>query len=680
MLPGLGQLSRLDRHQSTRLAWGLWFLLIVIYALAFLMAFAARDVVTSESIRQAIQAALVGGIPYPTVGALLIARQPGNAVGWVLWAVGIILAQNAITEYLADVVRLSHPGLSAGLKGANEATWSAAVVLVVTLVPLLFPTGRVLSARWRWVGWMTAAGLALFYIPLTIGGWRQGDRIVRGDDFAHSVPIAVVLIAGLALLVISAIASIASVFVRMQRAEGVERDQMRWVAFGMLLLFLVIVIVQLIPLDSTAFSIGSLVLPISMGVAIVRHRLFNLDLVISRTLLWLSLSAAVFGLYIAIVALLNLFLHDVGQVVPSLVASGLVVVGFQPIRARAQQLVNRFVFGDRDDPYAVVARLGRRLEASVSPGAILPLIVETVAQALKLPYAALAIRAGDGFALAAVHGAPIAPGTTVTLPLTYNAEEVGQLILAPRTPGEPFSAADRRLLSDLARQIGVAAYAVQLTSDLQRSREQIVTAREEERRRVRNDLHDGLGPVLSGLKLRAETARNLVHDSPEVDSLLADIANSTETAVADVRRLVHALRPPTLDDLGLVPALGELATQSRLAVELEVPPTLPPLPAAVEVAVFRIAQEALANVARHARAQRCWIRLRTDGNDFVVEIVDDGIGVPDHPVAGVGLRSMRERAAELGGTTSVRSPHGGGTCVGARIPYVRSDDADIAKD
>jgi signal transduction histidine kinase len=282
------------------------------------------------------------------------------------------------------------------------------------------------------------------------------------------------------------------------------------------------------------------------------------------------------------------------------------------------------------------------------------------------------LRDGDRYSIAATYGA-IEPGeATLTLPLISSSEHVGELILAPRTPNDQFGPADLRLLEDLARQIGVAAHAAQLTTDLQRSREQLVIAREEERRRIRNDLHDGLGPVLSGLKLRAETARNLVGDNPPVDALLADIAERTETAVTDIRRLVYSLRPPALDDLGLSAALEELGYQADVPVNLTLPNPMPPLSAAVEVAVYRITQEALTNIARHSGAHSALVTLRTGASTLSLSISDDGAGLPADIHGGVGLRSMRERVSELGGAIAVDSATDLGTTIRVELPLVQT--------
>jgi len=261
----------------------------------------------------------------------------------------------------------------------------------------------------------------------------------------------------------------------------------------------------------------------------------------------------------------------------------------------------------------------------------------------------------------------------------------------PRGPSEGLTPADRRLLQDLARQVGVAVHAVRLTADLQhltrdlqRSREQLVSAREEERRRLRRDLHDGLGPRLAGLTLKLETARNRLAHDPLAETLLSDLIVHTQEAVADIRHLVYALRPPALDELGLIPALQEQALlysnqgQHEIHICLESPESLPPLPAAVEVAIFRITQEALTNIVRHSQASRCTVRLALCEQEHLLEleIEDNGRGLAPERSAGVGLASMRERAEELGGTCEVKQAPTGGTCVHVRLPLLPPQPSD----
>ena len=425
-------------------------------------------------------------------------------------------------------------------------------------------------------------------------------------------------------------------------------------------------------LEISAFYTGLLLLPLAIGVAVRRHRLWDIDLVINRALVYAALTAIVAGLYALLVGGAGLLLRTDDDLLVPLVATGLVAVMFQPLRARLQRGVNRLLYGERDDPYAVLARLGQRLETTLAPEAVLPAVARTVTEAFRAPWAAIALRDGDEDTLIAMAG--MAPGGlpagTLRLPLVYGGEPVGALLVAPRGPGETFSAGDRRLLDDLARQASVAA-------------------REEERRRLRRDLHDGLGPQLGSQALTIDAARALMARDPAgADALLRDLKAQTQAAVADIRRLVYDLRPPTLDELGLVPALREAAARLArvgLAIAVDAPEPLPPLPAAVEVAAYRIAQEALTNVVRHAEARACAVRLalgpaapvpvgeppRAGGRAaaLVVEIADDGRGLPAGRRAGVGLTSMRERAEELGGAWSIEPRPGGGTVVRARLPF-----------
>jgi signal transduction histidine kinase len=361
---------------------------------------------------------------------------------------------------------------------------------------------------------------------------------------------------------------------------------------------------------------------------------------------------------------------------------------FQPLRERLQRGVNRLIYGERDDPYRVLSRLGSRLESTLAPDAVLPAVARTVKEALKLPYAEIQLKREEGFETAAAAGDPVYDA--LRLPLVYGGETVGRLVLGPRAGEEEFSDTERRLLEDLAHQIGASAHAalmtdeaLRLSADLQHSRERLVEAREEERRRLRRDLHDGLGPQLSSQALTVDAVRKLMRRDPDAaEELLLDLKADAQAAVTDIRRLVYGLRPPALDDLGLLGALRESAAQysaKGLSVSVEAPEELSPLSAAVEVAAYRIAQEALTNVASHAGASTCTVSLAIEETSVLcLEVCDDGRGIPnlqeDSSVrAGVGLTSMRERASELGGSLLVESLPEGGTRVGARLPLPKEE-------
>jgi signal transduction histidine kinase len=482
---------------------------------------------------------------------------------------------------------------------------------------------------------------------------------------------------------------------RYRKVSSIEqRQQTRWVVLGLTGAALVEMVNRLLPLlfpslapqgelsafiGGTLSAFGFLLIPLTIGFAILRYQLWDIDIIIKRAVVYGILTACVVGIYVLVVGYLGALFHTGSNLVISLLATGLVAVLFQPLRELLQRAVNRMLYGPRDEPYLVISRLGQRLEATLAPDAVLSIIVETVAQALKLPYAAITLKQDEEFAIAASYfaktGGASARDSLLHLPLLYQSEQVGELLLAARARGESFTPADRRLLDDLARQVGVAAHAVRLTADLQQSRERLVTAREEERRRLRRDLHDGLGPALASITLKLDAARNLLARDPSAaDTLLVDLKKQTQGAVADIRRLAYELRPPSLDELGLIQALREQAEQylhDGLRITIDAPEQLPPLPAAVEVATYRIVQEAMTNVVRHAQAHTCTIRFALD-HDLDVEICDDGQGIPLGQRAGVGLTSIRERAAELGGMCEIEAMPSGGTCLHVRLPLPKA--------
>jgi signal transduction histidine kinase len=508
----------------------------------------------------------------------------------------------------------------------------------------------------------------------------------------------------IALGFVSVISTAIGAFTNYGATRGSSRRRVRLVAHtalvcgGFILVAgpLSIVVLGYPLLDRNLLTLFVLPVPLAFAFAILRHHLFDIDIIVNRTLVYGALTAIVVGVYVLVVGALSLLLEAQGNLLIALLATGLVAVLFQPLRERLQRGINRLMYGERDDPYRVLSRLGQRLEATLAPDTVLPTIVETIKEALKLPYVAIALKQGDELVIRARSGnietrrpgdkendeprtsVSLSPDLLVSLPLAYQGEQVGELRLAPRSGEEIFSASDRRLFADLVRQAGIAVHAVrlhtqtlQLAADLQRSREQLVSAREEERRRIRRDLHDGLGPALAGFTLQIDAAREeLVDDSAGADARLVDLKTDIQAAIADIRRLVYDLRPPALDELGL---LGALRTQvahysgPTLQVTLDAPDDLPPLPAAVEVAIYRIVLEALTNVVRHARAHTCQIRLNVRER-LELEIHDDGRGLPEHYLPGVGLHAMRERAAELGGSCLIESHPGAGTFVLATLP------------
>lgn len=430
------------------------------------------------------------------------------------------------------------------------------------------------------------------------------------------------------------------------------------------------------------FLSSLLIIPLFITFSVLRHHLFDVDVIINRSLVYGSLTACIVGIYALIVSALSSLLQVQGNFIVSLLSAGIVAVLFHPLRERLQQIVNRLFYGQRDEPYMVISQLGSQLEATLAPEHMLTVIVETIIRALKLPYAEIILPSQEDQTVQASVGTP--REDVLRLPLRYQSELVGELLLAPRAPGENFNSRDQRLLEDLASQIGIAVYSARLTidqqrltADLQRSRTQLITVREEERRRLRRDLHDGLGSVLASLNLRTGAIRaQLVRDPDIAEGLLEEQQSTIRSAIADIRRLVYELRPPALDELGLVGALREQAahyttsTNAELQVTVDAPKELPVLPAAVEVATYRIVQEALANVIRHAHASSCWLQLSVVNGTLQVEVTDNGVGMSSDIHMGVGLLSMRERATEVGGSCRIQPGPKGGTQIRASLPFL----------
>ncbi len=375
----------------------------------------------------------------------------------------------------------------------------------------------------------------------------------------------------------------------------------------------------------------------------------------------------------------------------SILATGLIAVLVQPLRDRLQRGINRMMYGERDDPISVLSRLGQQLQTTLAPDAVLPSLVKTIAQTLKLPYVAIEIKKENRVVsqpttnLLSLNDSSqtVSYGhqqsDAICFPLIFQSETIGQLVVAPRAVGERFSPMDRHLLENIARQAGMAVHAVSITNELQQARQRLVTAIEEERRRLRRDLHDGLGPALASQGLKLGAAKQLLKSDPDLAaSLLDQVMTQNQDTVSNVRRLVYGLRPPVLDERGLAEAIrdhvwndGHEAGDLRLEVG-ELPADLPPLSAAVEVAAYRIVLEALTNTIRHAHAKHSTIQFigNDDGqtSSLQIEILDDGVGLPRELRAGIGLRSMRERAEELGGTVLVEPFLQGGTRVVAILP------------
>jgi two-component system, NarL family, sensor kinase len=616
------------------------------------------------------------------ISALIITRQPRNMIGWLLMALPLMFILDDLfsLEISSVTTAPSLPSLALFL-----AIWFGSIEWVFMIVPFfliffLFPTGAPPSPRWRWVIPYVVSLVVFFITVTTFAPVLPPNRGLFSMDWSLVNPIgfippdvaevvfSICLYLALALL---AVLCVASLFVRYRQAGAVEKKQIQWLLFASSLFALILLVLGFTQSQvflNFLFPLVMMGIPMSIGIAILRYRLWDIDFIINRTLVYGALTIGIVALYIFLVGALSLVSQTSGNLLISLLATGMIAFLFQPLRERLQRGVNHLIYGERDEPYVVLSQLGQRLETALAPTAVLSTIVETIGHTLKLPF--VEIRLCDSAAEAVSFGEH--QTTTIAIPLAYQDEAIGELHVTPRA-GESLSSADQNLLKDLARQIEIAIHAAQVTVDLQRSRERLVLAREEERRRLRRDLHDDLAPTLASLGLTASTAADLIETNPTTaKKLVKELQNEIRATVGNIRRLVYDLRPPTLDELGLLAAVRERAAQYSNApygfrVRVDVPVELPALPAAVEVAAYRIVQEALENVSKHSQAGQCVLRF-ANHNGLEIEITDDGIGLPPNITPGVGLRSMRERAEELGGTCVIERCLSGGTRILARLP------------
>lgn len=646
-------------------------------------------------------------LAYSGVG-VVIARQPtGRVVGLLLLTVGVSFGlKMSATEYALLTRQLDH-ALPGGTLAAWLQAWVANIAYPAALPILLlvFPDGHLPNGRWRSLVMISLLSGALIAANnlVTPGELIGGIQIHLGIDNPtgiQTLPVALdlALSLGWALAIICMLAAGVALGQRYRRSEGELRQQIKWLALAGSVLGLTFALAVTVYLSQSAAGGGNtgltlpaavlvlllvlevaLGIPCAIGIAVARHRLYDVDALISRGLAYGILSVLVVAIYTVLVAALSGVFHEQGQqALAALVTAG-VAIAFAPMRDRVQRWVNRSLYGDSGDPYVAIDRLGRRLEAAASPERVLPSVVETVARTLKSPYVAMSLDGSAG-GLTAAFGPPLSEASERTeLPITYQGDIIGRLVVGSRSPGERFSPRDLRLLDGLARQLGPAAGALLLENQLRLSRQRIVAAREEERRRLRRDLHDGLGPALAGVTLRlAAVRRALPPDSDELAELNR-ARDDLRHAMGDLRRVVNDLRPPVLDQLGLMAAISSVADQVAeggprgLDVQVQASGDLDDLPAAVEVAAFRIIQEALTNTQRHADARLCRVSVAA-GSTLRLEVVDDGRGISDTRSAGVGMTSMRERADELGGTLTIEPAPGGGTRLMAELPIRHADE------
>ena len=607
-------------------------------------------------------------LAFTLAGLIVIAVRPENRVGWWMTLGGVGSALGGAGVSLAHHGLVANPGsipLPGALAIVGQSIRTVGWIAMTVAVPVYFPDGRVLGPRWRWLDRAVAVVfVASILDPIVdpkadlsdLGSWHNPLAPTGVWRFIIQPPI---FFAHFPLSVVVTVAAIVQLVQRWRTGDEFRRQQLLLFACAATLTILTPAIAILFGGGSWIFAVTSLPLPIAVGFAILARGLYDLRTAANRTLVWLTLSIAVAGVLALVIGVGGLLGRGASTPWLSWLAAGVAAACFAPLRDVLQRGINRLTYGKWTEPYELLAELGQQLEASSDVDRLLDDVAtelrELGLQDVRISAADTAEQddADDRVAI------PLSAYGVLVGTLSYRA---GDSQLRPR---------DRRLLEDLAGHLGGVLHARLLMHDLQRARERLVLGREEERRRLRRDLHDGLGPALAGHLLRLDViARRLPADS-EAAELVDTLRDELRDTVQDVRRLVEGLRPPALDELGLGGALRQAASRlssgSGVATSVHCD-EVPNLPAALEVAAYRIATEAMTNVIKHAGARTCSIDIRVEPNELAVRVQDDGVGLLGATASqGHGWRTMRERAEELRGSFETGTT-GVGTLVVARLP------------
>jgi len=646
-------------------------------------------------------------LAFATVGALVASRVPGNPVGWLLLGSALAYTLATVATGLPAPRAGAPAGYVAAADLAGQPLYTAGLALGL-LTLLLFPTGSLPSRRWRWAGWLIGAGWLLFTVGQTFGPARL-------PDFPAPNPAALggsagrvlgALQAGQVLAIAGGVLACVSLIVRFRRAETVVRKQIEWLAYAAVIVVAgIIANVALLAAPQTEsisnygngiVTLALASIPVAMGVAILTRRLYDIDVIINKTVVYLSLAAFITAVYIALVV-------GIGQAIGqrdkagfglSVLATAVVAVAFQPVRERVQRLANRLVYGRRATPYEALSAFADQIGATVPAEELLPHLARVLAEATGAARTQVWLADGGRLRPEAAcpaddpdeprpretialppHGLPVFPGVTMAFEVTHAGERLGALTLAKR-PGEALTPVEGRLAAQLAAQAGLVLHNAGLTDQLQErlaelraSRKRIVAAADSERRRLERNIHDGAQQQLVALSVMARLAETAVDsDRDGARALLAQAQADAADALENLRDLARGIYPPLLSGRGLAAALAAQARKSPVPVRVDAD-GLGRYAQEAEAAVYFCVLEALQNVAKYAAASQAAVRLAGRADALEFSVTDDGAGFDAGSAGyGTGLQGMADRLAALGGDLQVRSRPGHGTTVTGRLP------------
>jgi len=682
-----------------RLPWAIYGLMLV------LLAITTTVTAWNDSFEAFVAIAILMMLGYGTVGALVASRIPRNPLGWLMLLIALGFVLVGLTSELVTYGYVTEPSASVPFLGL--AVWLSNWVFLVVFMPiplilLLFPTGRVHSTRWRWIpGAVVALAVIASVAVILTPGLIDNDVVkVRNPTGVEALrPVSgPVLFASAAGLFIASMASVVALFLRFRRASGDERQQIRWLAYlaALAIILLVGAVVSSIYVDDdqfipfveilwlALFACIGVAFPLAIGLSIIRHGLFDLDLVIKRTAVF-----AVLVVSLMVVGGVGALLVGLGLVPslddrPGLLLVGGVVLGLLlvPLYRSSKWLADRLVFGGRSTPYEVLTEFSGRVGATYSSDDVLPRMAQLVGEATRARSARVWLRVGRELHTAASWPAGSPASTSLPtdpdeLPelrgeeafeVRHQGELLGALSVDP-TPSDPMTPAKRRIVRDLASQAGFVLRNVRLIEELRASRQRLVAAQDQERRKLERNIHDGAQQRLVALTVKLRLLEQLAERDPtKVVPMAEQLQTDATDALEELRDLARGIYPPLLADKGLPAALEAQARKSHVPVAVDAP-GVGRFPQDVEAAVYFSCLEALQNVAKYADASGVTISIdRTDGY-LAFTVVDDGVGFdPTSETHGTGLQGIADRIDALGGTFTVKSTPGAGTSLRGSVP------------
>ncbi len=679
---------------ARRLAWSLGIVSIALLLAALVLMFVDRgsDVPSNVAVWSASDVLdVLVSLGVPVLGIVIVNKRPKNAIGWIFIVAGIALALGSIGQtYAVHALRADPGSLPAGraLAWVSNVLWPIPII-ALTVLFLLFPTGHLPSPRWRPVAWLVVATcvvLTLGALILATAGWSDPFGGIDAAAGSAGDVARVAIVIAVSAEVVALLLSVASLVVRFRRSTGVERLQLKWFVSAAALAAVAFSVGIFVDsaVVSVILSISLLCLYVAIGIAMVKHNLYDIDVIINKTITYGALAAFITAIYVVVVVVIGAVIGVTEGV--SLLATAVVAVAFQPIRRRAQQIANRLVYGERATPYEVLSRFSEHVGETYSDEDILVRMARLLAEGTGATSAAVWLRVGDEVRPAAVwptNGGmataiplvrgepPEVEGVTAAVPVRHQRELLG-LLTVTKPPNEPLSSVEDKLVADLAAQAGLVLANSKLIEDLRASRQRLVAAQDEERRRLERNLHDGAQQQLVALAIRLKLARTTASkDLVEADRMLEQLEGDVTDALENLRELARGVYPPLLADQGLTAAIDAQSRRSAVPVRVEAD-GIDRYPQEIETAVYFCTLEALQNAAKYADAGQITVRLVQDDGELVLSVRDDGRGFdPAVTPLGAGLQNMADRLAALGGRLIVRSRAGGGTTIEGRIP-VRS--------